>query len=178
MGRHRSLILLALAALILLVLGGVLSACGASAEDETQPPASVEKSTVAGQPSRLFLTAQALQNLGVQTVAVAAISQSAIYSTTTTVSSAAAPAGSSTSTSVAGTGRTLAVPYSAVVYDPNGQAWVFTNPQPLQFIRAPVTIDQIQGDTAILSSGPAVGTLIVRMGAEELLGTEYGVGHE
>ena len=41
-----------------------------------------------------------------------------------------------------------------------------------------VTVDQLQGDTAYLSKGPAVGTLVVTVGAEELLGTEYGVGHE
>lgn len=169
---------MALIALALLV-AGVLSACGGSDEPAAQPPASVEKSAVAGQPSRLFLTAQAVQKIGIQTVAISApsstVTSSAASAYSTTTSS---PAATTASTIVSGAAQALLIPYSAVVYDPDGQAWVFTNPQPLQFVRAPITIDQIQGDTAILSSGPAVDTLIVTVGAEELLGTEYGVGHE
>jgi hypothetical protein len=70
------------------------------------------------------------------------------------------------------------VPYAALLYDANGKTWVFTNPKPLVFVRAPVTINRITGDKVVLSAGPPVGTLVVTVGAEELLGTEYGVGHE
>lgn len=171
----RAIALLALA----LIIAGVLSACGGSTEAAAQPPASVEKSAVAGQPSRLFLTLQAVQKIGIQTVAVETLSSTATSSTTSTFSTAtSSPTTTTASTVASGAAQKLVIPYSAVVYDPTGQAWVFTNPQPLQFVRAPITIDQIQGDTAILSSGPAVGTLIVTVGAEELLGTEHGVGHE
>ena len=138
---------------LLLLIAGVASGCGAAAVAQSQPPDSVQKSTVAGQPSRLFLTFDAVQKVGIQTAAVKTASTS-------------------------GTSQELVVPYSSILYDPNGQTWVFTNPQPLQFVRAAVTVDQLQGDTAYLSKGPAVGTLVVTVGAEELLGTEYGVDHE
>ena len=35
----------------------------------------------------------------------------------------------------------------------------------------------IDGDVAVLSSGPPVGTRIVTVGVAELFGTEFGVGH-
>jgi hypothetical protein len=138
---------------LLLLIAAVASGCGASAVAEPQPPDSVQKSTVAGQPSLVYLTSDAVNKVGIQTVAVKIASST-------------------------GTTQELVVPYSSILYDPNGQAWVFTNPQALQFVRAAVTIDQIQGDYAYLSKGPAVGTLVVTVGAEELSGTEYGVGHE
>ena len=93
---------------------------------------------------------------------------------TITLTSAAASSGAS---AVALQDK-LVVPYAALLYDANGKTWVFTNPKPLVFVRAPVTINRITGDKVVLSAGPPVGTLVVTVGAEELLGTEYGVGHE
>jgi len=68
------------------------------------------------------------------------------------------------------------IPYSAVIYDVNGDTWVYTNPETLVFIRARITIDYIDADKAILTDGPPVGTAIVTAGAAELFGTEFGVG--
>ena len=67
------------------------------------------------------------------------------------------------------------VPYSAIIYDLTGSAWVYTNPEPLAYLRAPVTIDYIDGNTAVLFAGPSTGTLIVSVGAAELYGAETGV---
>jgi len=67
------------------------------------------------------------------------------------------------------------VPYSAVIYDLVGAAWVYTNPEPLVFLRASITIDYIQGQTAVLLEGPNVGTQVVAVGAAELYGAETGV---
>jgi hypothetical protein len=72
--------------------------------------------------------------------------------------------------------RTI-VPYAAVLYDSNGDAWVYTNPQPLVFVRHRIKIDYIEGDRAVVSEGPAVGTAVVTLGAAELFGTEFEVGH-
>jgi hypothetical protein len=69
------------------------------------------------------------------------------------------------------------MPYSAVIYDLKGDAWAFTSPAPLTFVRERVNIDFIQGDNAVLSQGPAAGTAVVTTGAAELFGTEQGVGH-
>jgi hypothetical protein len=69
------------------------------------------------------------------------------------------------------------VPYSAIVYDPKGGAWVFVNLKPLTYLRRPVKIDYIDGDVAVLADGPAVGTPVVLSGAMEIFGAESGVGH-
>ena len=68
------------------------------------------------------------------------------------------------------------VPYAAVLYDPDGRTWVFTNPEPCLYVRQPITIDYIEADQAILSDGPPPGTAVVTVGAAELFGAEIGVG--
>jgi len=73
---------------------------------------------------------------------------------------------------------TLTIPYAAVLYDPAGDTWTFTSPEDLVFVRAPIEVLRIKGDTALLSSGPAPGTDVVTVGAAELLGSEYEVGEE
>ncbi len=74
-----------------------------------------------------------------------------------------------------GQGRKI-VPYAAVLYDPKGNTWVYTNPQPLVFIRQPIYIETIRGNEVILSGGPPAGTAVVTVGGAELYGTEFGVG--
>jgi hypothetical protein len=69
------------------------------------------------------------------------------------------------------------IPYSAVIYDAEGNAWTYTNPEPLVFIRAPLMIDRIDGERAILVDGPTAGTVVVTVGGALLFGTEFGVGH-
>lgn len=65
------------------------------------------------------------------------------------------------------------VPYSAIIYDSNGEAWVYTNPEPLTYIRAPILIDSIKDDIVYLTDGPATGTTIVSVGPSELFGAEF-----
>jgi hypothetical protein len=72
-----------------------------------------------------------------------------------------------------GTKRTV-IPYSSVLYDPNGDTWTYTSPKPLTFIRHDIDVDRIEGNRAILSAGPPVGTAVVTVGATELWGVEYG----
>ena len=71
----------------------------------------------------------------------------------------------------------LAVPYGAVLYDADGATWAYTSPQPLTFVRHPITIETIQGDVALLTEGPPAGTQVVTVGVAELFGTEFQVGH-
>lgn len=73
-------------------------------------------------------------------------------------------------------GQQLVVPYSAVLYGVNGETWVYTNPETLTYVRAPITVDVIEGDWAFLTDGPAVGTEVVTVGAQMLLGAGTGVG--
>lgn len=76
------------------------------------------------------------------------------------------------------TGARSSIPYAAVLYDPDGKTWTYTNPEPLVFVRAPIRVDRIANGTAVLRSGPSPGTEVVTTGAAELLGTEYEVGEE
>ena len=137
----------------LLAAGLQLSACTqqtAEADRATSEPAKVEH--VAGSDvSRLTLTARAVERLGIQT----------------------APVRKAT---VEGLARTV-VPYGAVLYDATGATWVYVTREPLSYLRERITVDDIEGDLAVLTDGPAVGTAVVSVGASELYGTEFGVGH-
>lgn len=69
------------------------------------------------------------------------------------------------------------VPYAAVLYDPRGETWVYTNPELLVFVRHRIQVDYIRGDRAVLSQGPPTGTAVVTVGAAELFGAEFEIGH-
>lgn len=69
------------------------------------------------------------------------------------------------------------VPYAAVLYDARGETWVYTNPEPLVFIRHAIHVEYIRGDRAVLSQGPPTGAAIVTVGAAELFGAEFEIGH-
>jgi hypothetical protein len=68
------------------------------------------------------------------------------------------------------------IPYGAVIYDLHGETWVYTNPEPLVFVRHPILVDYIEGDLAVLMEGPPAGTEVAMVGVAELFGTEFGVG--
>lgn len=72
----------------------------------------------------------------------------------------------------------MVIPTTAVIYSPDGAAWTYVRLTPRSYVRRAIVIDHITGTEAFLSSGPAVGTPVVAIGAPELLGTEYGVGEE
>jgi hypothetical protein len=78
---------------------------------------------------------------------------------------------------VMGGAKRKVVPYGAVLYDAKGDTWVYTSPEALVFVRQAIAIDYINGDRAVLSSGPATGTKIVTVGAAELFGAEFEIGH-
>jgi hypothetical protein len=67
------------------------------------------------------------------------------------------------------------IPFAAVIYGVHGETWVYTNPEPLVYVREPIVIDFIQDDWAVLSEGPEVGTAVVTVGGAELFGAETGV---
>lgn len=136
---------------LLLAVGLLVAACAApTAKPPSSPPAvTVEKNASSGL-ARVTLSQKAADRLGIQTAAVET-----------------AP--------VAGSARTV-IPYAAVLYDAQGSTWAYTNPQGLVFIRAGITIDQIEGDRVILTGGPVAGTKVVTVGAPELYGAETGVG--
>jgi Cu/Ag efflux pump CusA len=72
----------------------------------------------------------------------------------------------------------VAVPYDAVLYEPNGKAITYTSPAPLQYERASVVVARFKGNTAVLKKGPPSGTKVVTVGGDEILGVEEGVEGE
>jgi hypothetical protein len=68
------------------------------------------------------------------------------------------------------------IPYAAVLYDPHGNTWTYTNPEPLVFVRHRIDVEFIEGDRAVLREGPATGTTVVTAGAAELFGVEHKFG--
>jgi hypothetical protein len=70
------------------------------------------------------------------------------------------------------TAQLNAVPYSAIIYDINGNTWLYTSPEALVFERTPLVIDHIDGDNVFFTDGPSVGTAVVTRGVAELYGAE------
>ena len=69
----------------------------------------------------------------------------------------------------------LVVPYSAIVYDILGGSWVYESLGEQKYARRRVQLKYVVDASAVLASGPPVGSKIVSEGAEELLGTEFFV---
>jgi hypothetical protein len=67
------------------------------------------------------------------------------------------------------------VPYAAVIYDIEGNTWIYTNPEPLTFVRQQIVIDRIEGDTVFLAESLPSELTVVTMGVIEIYGTETGV---
>ena len=70
----------------------------------------------------------------------------------------------------------IRAPYGALLYDTKGGTSVYTVPEPLLFVRQPVTVESFDGDVVVLKDGPAPGTAVVTAGGSELTGIELGVG--
>ncbi len=68
----------------------------------------------------------------------------------------------------------LVIPWSAVVYDFHGGAWVYEMTNPRQYVRKRVDVRYVENGQAVLRSGPAAGAEVVTAGAEELFGREMG----
>jgi len=71
----------------------------------------------------------------------------------------------------------LLVPFSAILYDIHGGAWVYEQLEQHVYARRRVSVEYVDGDDAVLVTGPDPGRMVVTDGAAELFGTEFGVGH-
>lgn len=80
-------------------------------------------------------------------------------------------------TEVTGTDGQANVPSSALLIDPAGRFWVYTNPSEHVFVRAPLRDIRQEGLTTYFSVGPEPGTAVVTVGVPELYGFESGIGH-
>jgi hypothetical protein len=153
-----------IAAAVLGVAALGLTACSnvASPVEATHGQAAKVEAVAGKDVKQVTLTSQAARRLGIATVTVGA--------------PASAPPNSGQG---AGGGAAAVVPYSAVLYDPDGTTWVYLVTAPLTYVREKIVVATVggeRGDQAVLSLGPPEGTEIVSVGVIELYGAELGVG--
>ncbi len=137
---------------LLIIAGLLLSACQQSSAHRNDRPAKV-KHIEGSELSLVILTEKAAHRIDLKTdqVGEAKVKQSA--------------------------SMRKVVPYSSLIYDPKGQTWIYTSPEPLTFVRHKVEVDYIEGDLVFLNEGPPTGTVVASLGVAELYGTEFEVGH-
>jgi hypothetical protein len=70
--------------------------------------------------------------------------------------------------------ESLTVPWSAVVYDFHGGAWVYERTATHTYVRQRVVVRYVRDGLAVLDAGPSAGRKVVTAGAAELFGTEAG----
>jgi hypothetical protein len=103
------------------------------------------ESTGPDKPARVILTEEAVDRVALQTTEVKAL------------------------------GKDLTVDHAALVFDKAGKPWVFSVVGPRTYVRATVTIKEVQDNVVTLSAGPPAGTQVVTVGAIELWGAELGI---
>ena len=74
-------------------------------------------------------------------------------------------------------GQGTVMPHSAVIYDADGETFTYTSPEPRTYVRQKIVIDDVVGDSVMLSDGPPAGTEVVTVGAAFVYGTEFEVAH-
>ena len=142
--------------LTVLVVGTGLALAGC--HQKAPAPAKVKPATVehieGSEVSRVTLTERAAQRLRIQTAAVQSVT-----------------------TRRSGGERRIVVPYASILYDAKGHTWLYASPESLRYVRHPIEVDYIEGELAVLSSGPPAGTTVVTVGALQLFGAEFEIGH-
>jgi hypothetical protein len=135
--------------------GLLIAACGSASALVEETPATL-KPVPGSSVQQVQLSAAATHRLGIETQAVRV----------------AAGANSGRS------GTHKVIPYSAVIYDTDGSTWTYVESAARTFVRNRITVADIEGLTAVLTKGPAVGAQVVTVGAPELLGAEYDISGE
>jgi hypothetical protein len=139
-------------AVLLLILAALqLAACTGNVESAPQKTEPAEVVPIEGtELNRVILTQKAAERLDIQTVPVREEQMNGK--------------------------QRMVVPYGALLYDLNGGTWVYVSPEPLTYVREPITVDYIEDGIVVLTEGPALDTEVVIVGAAELYGTDTGVG--
>ena len=143
----------ACAGLLLIIAGVSLSACSEAASEYEEPETAGHNEPAKLEPikgtdvKRVKFSAEGEKRVGLQTA------------------------------QVRGDGQRKVIPYAALIYDPEGNTFTYTSPEPLVYVREKVKVDYVDGDRVMLSEGPSLGTEIVTVGAAEVYGTEFEVAH-
>ena len=150
--KRRRHIAAACAGLVLIAAGASLSACGEASSGYDYETAShhepAKLEPIEGTDvQRVIFDAEGAKRAGIQTAAVRQ------------------------------NGQETVIPFSAVIYDPEGNDYAYTAPEPLTFVRQEIEIDHMDGDSAVLSDGPSAGTKVVTVGTALVYGTEFEVAH-
>src|SRR5213593_4708621 len=139
---------------VILILGGLgASGCTQKSEMPVQTKAAKTEAVQGTDLSRVTLSPKAAERLDIKTVAM----RDEQVKVRKLPVAAAKPTAVTASAKVdtASSGMRRVVPTSAVLYDAKGKTWVYTNPEPLVFLRHAVSVDYIDGDRAVLLDGPA-----------------------
>ena len=156
--KFRRWLLAACAGLVLIAAAGVSLATGVNSAETASPDKDYTKTAGHHEPATL----EPIEGTDVKRVSFSA--------------EGAARVGLQTA-SVSEDGQQKVVPYAAVLYDSEGDTFTYTSPERLTYVRVPIKVDQADGDQAVLSDGPPVGTQIVTVGAAEVYGAEFEVAH-
>jgi hypothetical protein len=147
-------IVIAVAVVAVAIAGVLLFRGGGTPETASGSPHATVDRADGSDRSRVRLAAKASERLGIRTAAIRPADTSVVKSS---------PA-------------LTVIPYSALIYSADGKTFVYTSPEPMTFVREPVTVDTIDNEVVMLSAGPALGTAVVTVGATELYGLETGIG--
>lgn len=151
--RKRSWPLAVCAGLLLIATGASLAGCGEAASEYEDPEAAEHhepaklESIKGTDVKRVVFSAEGAERVGLQTAQVHA------------------------------SGQQKVIPYAAVIYDPEGDTFAYTSPEPRVYVRKKVKISRVDGDRVVLADGPPLGTRVVTAGAAEVYGTEFEVAH-
>ncbi len=189
-----------LATCALILIGAIVSGCGATKAPAVPASASIEHP--AGYPTGVIvLTALGAQRIGLETAHAVAVpapkpppppppphpTKTTTTSKTTSSSTTTAAKTTAAKTTTAkppppapvshpAPGPTVIIPYSSIVYDPSGATYAFVaTGGSLSYEEMPIVVDHISGNSAYLLKGPRPGAVVVSVGAEELYGVQTGV---
>ena len=67
------------------------------------------------------------------------------------------------------------IPYAALIYNDEGDAYTYVSAKPLRYLRTPIEVRRITHGRVLLAHGPPAGTKVVTVGAAEVYSAEFGV---
>jgi hypothetical protein len=141
--QFEKLLRLVVVGVLLIVAALSLSACASKAEEDGAGEEAATVEPIKGTDvNRVTVTKDAAETLGLKTA------------------------------SIKKRGGREVVPDAAIVYAADGKTFTYSSPKPNTFVRADITVDRINGTTAILKKGPPAGTEVVTVGSQELFGLE------
>lgn len=133
--------------LLLSVAVAIAGCTGAEGEENTEAPPVVVEEIDGTELARLTLSTSAAERLDIQLATVETADEG------------------------------LTVPSAAVIIDAYGDYWVYTQPEPLVYVREQLHNAYEENQWAYFSNGPEAGTTVVVIGVPELYGAEFGIGY-